>query len=53
MTIIGTTDAHRTLRTGDHFPPSDGGGEAVLQAELGLQKLVDAVDDAGDNGLRA
>ena len=35
-----------------HFAPGRSVGQAVFQAELGLQEFVDAADDVGDDGLR-
>jgi hypothetical protein len=35
-----------------HLAPGGGVGEAVGEAELGLQEFVDAADDVGDDGLR-
>ncbi len=45
----------RELQAGvlfQHLAPGGGVGEAVGEAELGLQQLVDAADDVGDDGLR-
>jgi hypothetical protein len=45
----------RQLQAGvlfQHLAPGGGVGEAVGEAELGLQEFVDAADDVGDDGLR-